>query len=212
LSELDCFLEVIEEELSSEAKLLWRKARSRYGRYHELVAIVLEKTANQTHDSHAQFQADVIKAIVDFEVASNSSNSSWNFRNGGLTGLVDDFFLLEEFIVNNDHARLKDWCTSFGRWSLNAEQIAELDSIAEPDARLERTVELVRPILQPVWTFFVALCHVLQEGENELTAKDAYWLGLIDEVIGEDLYTIRDLMEYEDDPEDTSTQTLPSAT
>jgi enoyl-CoA hydratase/carnithine racemase len=44
------------------------------------------------------------------------------------------------------------------------------------------------------------LCHALQEGENELTAKDAYWLGLIDEVIGEDLYTIRDLMEYEDDP------------
>ncbi len=212
LSELDCFLEVIEEELSSEAKLLWRKARDRYGRYHELVAIVLEKTANQTHDSHAQFQADVIKAIVDFEVASNSSNSLWNFRNGGLTGLVDDFFLLEEFIVNNDHARLKDWCTSFGRWSLNAEQIAELDSIAEPDARLERTVELVRPILQPVWTFFVALCHVLQEGENELTAKDAYWLGLIDEVIGEDLYTIRDLMEYEDDPEDASTQTLASST
>ncbi len=202
LSELDCFIEVIEEELSADAKQLWKKAKERYGRYHQLIAIVLQRTGTQVPNSPAQVQADVIKAIVDFEVASNSSNSSWNFRNGGITGLVDDFFLLEEYIVNNDHARLKDWCTSFGRWSLNADQIEEVNSIADADEKLERTVELVRPILQPVWTFFVALCHALQEGENELTAKDAYWLGLIDEVIGENLYTMRDLMEYEDDPEE----------
>jgi ATP-dependent protease ClpP protease subunit len=200
MTELDCFVEVIEEELSPDAKQLWKKARERYGRYHELIAIVLEKSGTQIPSNPAQVQAEVIKAIVDFEAASNSSNPAWSFRNGGITGLVDDFFLLEEYIVNNDHARLKDWCTSFGRWSLNDEQREQVESISDPEEKLERTIELVRPILQPVWTFFVALCHALQEGENELTAKDAYWLGLIDEVIGEDLYTIRDLMEYEDDP------------
>jgi hypothetical protein len=32
------------------------------------------------------------------------------------------------------------------------------------------------------WSFFVALCRVLQDGQNELTATDALWLGLIDTV------------------------------
>jgi ATP-dependent protease ClpP protease subunit len=202
LSELDCFIEVIEEELSEDAKGLWTKAKDRHGRYHQLIDIVLEQTGSQIPSNPAQVQANVIKAIVDFEVASNGNNPSWNFRNGGISRLVDDFFLLEEYLTNTNHARLKDWCTSFGRWSLNADQTEEVNAIPDDDARLEKIIELVRPILQPVWTFFVALCHALQEGENELTAKDAYWLGLLDEVIGEDLYTIRNLMEYEDDPEE----------
>ena len=38
-------------------------------------------------------------------------------------------------------------------------------------------------------------------GENKLTAVDAYWLGLVDEVIGEsDLWTMRDLFEVQPDP------------
>jgi hypothetical protein len=51
-------------------------------------------------------------------------------------------------------------------------------------------------------SFFVALCHALQEGENELTAIDAYWLGLVDEVVGENLWTIRIMEEFTPDPED----------
>jgi hypothetical protein len=30
--------------------------------------------------------------------------------------------------------------------------------------------------------FSLALCRALQEGENELTAMDALWLGLVDTV------------------------------
>lgn len=40
-------------------------------------------------------------------------------------------------------------------------------------------------IIMPIWTFFNALYHVLQEGENGMSAIDAFWLGLIDGVIGE---------------------------
>jgi ATP-dependent protease ClpP protease subunit len=177
LSELDCFLEVIEEQLSDDAKKLWKKARDRYGRYHELIASVLKESGGQPA-SLAEIQAGVIKVIVDFEVKSNSNNPSWNFRVGGMGRVVDDFFLLEEYLLNTNSDRLKEWCTSFGKFSLDSSQAAEVDAILDENERLEKVIELVRPILQPVWTFFVALCHALQEGENELTATDAYWLGL----------------------------------
>ena len=55
--------------------------------------------------------------------------------------------------------------------------------------------------MEPMWSFFVALCHALQEGENELTARDAYWLGLADEVMGEKgLPCMRMFAEYSPDP------------
>ena len=69
--------------------------------------------------------------------------------------------------------------------------------------RLKKLLEINKPILQPMLSFFIALCHALQEGENELTATDAYWLGLVDEVIGDDdLWNLRLLYEFEDDEED----------
>jgi len=48
----------------------------------------------------------------------------------------------------------------------------------------ERLLEKVSPQLRPIWSFFMALCHVLQQGDNHLSARDAFWLGLIDEIIG----------------------------
>jgi hypothetical protein len=76
---------------------------------------------------------------------------------------------------------------------------AEIDAIADEKAQEARILEKVQPILQPVWSFFVALCHALQEGENELTAIDAYWMGLVNKVIGEALPTSRWFAEYEPD-------------
>jgi hypothetical protein len=203
MSELECFVEINDEKLSDDAKKLWKKARQRHGRYHDLIAtVVTNQQGASPAKSIAEMHAIVIKAIVDFEVISNANDPMWNFRAGGLSRVVDDFFLVNEYIGNTNHERLKEWCTSFGKWSLAPDQIAAVDAIPDENARLEKTIELVRPILQPIWTFFVALCHALQEGENELTATDAFWLGLIDEVIGEDIMTVRDLNEYEDDPDE----------
>ena len=61
-------------------------------------------------------------------------------------------------------------------------------------------------LLQPLSSFFAALCHALQQGENELTAEDAYWLGLIDEVVGKDeLLCLRHFEENKPDPVTEST-------
>jgi hypothetical protein len=43
----------------------------------------------------------------------------------------------------------------------------------------------------------------MQEGENRLTPHDAYWLGLINEVLGDDdLVTLRSMVEHQPDPPD----------
>lgn len=71
----------------------------------------------------------------------------------------------------------------------------EIGHLPEP-AQTGRILKEVGPPLEPMWSFFVALCHSVQQGENELTASDAYWLGLIDEVFGdEDSPGVRTVIE-----------------
>jgi hypothetical protein len=41
-------------------------------------------------------------------------------------------------------------------------------------------MDVFRDYFLPFSSFFVALCHALQQSENKLTAIDAFWLGLID--------------------------------
>jgi hypothetical protein len=55
----------------------------------------------------------------------------------------------------------------------------------------------VREAIGQYWLFFIALYHTLQEGENPLSATDAFHLGLIDEVLGlRDILTERQMLEY----------------
>jgi len=91
---------------------------------------------------------------------------------------------------------------------LSTSEKEEINKTPEAE-RNGKLVLKVRPLLDPLWSFFVALCHTLQEGENELTAADAYWLGLIDEVMGvKGLSGHREVAEYAPDPPKPETSEL----
>jgi ATP-dependent protease ClpP protease subunit len=203
LSDYECFVQVIEEKLSPDAKKIFGKAVKRAERYKALISSVAGGSGWNEAESPLQVQAVIIKAIVDFEVGGADGTETPDFRIGGMRRLADDFYLLNEYLTGNTNQKLDAWCTTLGRMFLSPEQQAEIDGIANEADRLKRLVEINKPILQPMLSFFIALCHALQEGENELTATDAYWLGLVDEVVGDDnLWNLRLLYEFEDDSEE----------
>jgi ATP-dependent protease ClpP protease subunit len=202
MSDFDCFLELLPAKLSLGAKKVFKKARERYARYEPLFSKVTKKTSgNRGPERRAKQEARTIKAIVDFEIASNKNDVNWTFKDGGLTRVVEDFFLVSEYVEEEQSDRIRLWCLSLGKMSLTKEEVAELDQIPDEKLRNERLIEKVQPPLKPLVMFFVALCHALQEDDNELTATDGYWLGLVDEVMGDNsLLTVRMFAEYEDDP------------
>jgi ATP-dependent protease ClpP protease subunit len=199
MTDLECFIELLLSELSDKAKAVCNKAKDRYRRYQAL----LESVATNVKDDGANvavIEGKHIKAIVDFEVAANEKQPDWTFKDGGFSRLADDFFLLNEYFESHETERIKQWCKSLGMFALTEAQKNEIATLQDDAARTEKMIEMVQPVLQPVWSFFVALCHALQEGENELTARDAYWLGLVDEVMGDsNLATLRLMMEYQSD-------------
>jgi len=201
LSDYECFVQVIREKLSPDAKKIFEKAVKRAERYKALITSVAGGTGLAEAETPAQIQAVIIKAIVDFEVSTASGPEAQDFLLGGMRRLAEDFYLLNEYITNTSQ-KLDEWCKTLGRLFLTSEQETEIEGITDSEERSNRLVEINKPILQPMLSFFIALCHALQEGENELTATDAYWLGLVDEVVGEDLWNLRLLYEFEDDPEE----------
>jgi len=198
MTDLECFLDLISEKLSEPAKKVLQQAKERYERYDDLLNSVLRRSERISGNKRiAEIEAVRIKAIVDYEVRKNRKNKDWSFQYAGLTRLTDDFFLLNEHLSSFQSERLKTLCVKWSGFLLSQDQSNEIARLPE-DQRNDRTVGMVRPVLQPVWSFFVALCHALQEGENDLTARDAFWLGLIDEVMGvADLPAFRFIAEYE---------------
>jgi ATP-dependent protease ClpP protease subunit len=210
MSDFDCFLEIIMEKLSDKGKEVCKTARDRYKRYEALLT-KMPRPRKSKRRRPAILEAAQIKVILDFELRANKKNRNWTFRYGGLGKLTEDFYLLAEYLESKQDDRLSKWCSELGKLALSPAEKAAIDAIQDEQLRTKKTVDLVRPIIEPVWSFFIALCHSLQEGENALTAKDAYWLGLIDEVLGEpDMSALRWIMEYQDDPTPAAAQATDS--
>ena len=85
----------------------------------------------------------------------------------------------------------------YGITFLTHEEFSEYQAVNEKSEEdgLAWRISKVTPRLKPFWYFTVRLCQQLQEGENRMSSTDAYWLGIVDEVVGTDLQGYRALME-----------------
>lgn len=193
LSDFDCFIELISEKLSPTAKKVMSRAKDRNQRYEAVVTFALKRAlkASNTTRRRAEFESIMLKGIIDFELKANRQ-ATWNFRNGGLEQVSDDFFLLGEYLSNYESQHLKGLCSGYGDFFLTEDDHKEIEQLKAEEQEAKK-IEKIKPQIRPIWVFFVALCHALQEGEDwGLTASDAFWLGLIDEVLGDpDLPTLR---------------------
>src|SRR5271157_5888580 len=199
-SDLECFIEFIDGKLSKEGREVWKRTQSRHDRYSDLFTTVLKKIKAPGALSAAKADAEALKAIIEYELKANKNDPSWSFRGGGIERLTDDFFLFHEYLSGFAGGRLQSWSADLGSLVLSPEKFSEIEAISDEKERERKLNETVFPLLEPLAAFFAAFCHALQEGENELTATDAYWLGLIDEVVGEDdLLCLRHMEENKPD-------------
>jgi len=202
-TDLDAFLTLLVRRTSPIASGILKKAYDRYRRYAALIECVIKKwKSGKANKTFVQMEVDQIKAIVDFEVRKNKKKEKWKFETEGIHTLSDDFFLVNQFIGFFEGEVFERLVLRWGRFLLSANEIAELDKSPDPAERAKKLIDTVGPRLHPVFSYFMALCHILQLGENYLTARDAFWLGLIDEVIGvNELPTYRLFVEHAQDVE-----------
>ncbi len=152
------------------------------------------KAFNDPNATIAQWESAILHSVIDFELAKNKIFPGWAFSRKGLSRVSDDFLLIKEYIgAYESHTMLAE-CRRYAPFFLDDGHKETLKNLPE-ESQEEESLKIIKPIIRPVWLLFVALCHILQEGEYELTATDAYWLGLIDEVVGSDLVNLRVIVE-----------------
>lgn len=206
LDDVDCFITLISKHLSPNALALLNRAKTRHARYSALLegpmlnAFKRSKIGSQLPIAAAQGR--ILKKIIDFEISKHKSDPDWNFSSGGLACVEDDFLLLDEYILSVNGSQFDRLCQRWGRFAVTKDDATRLEKIGDEKARLAEELKIAREKFRPLFAFLVALCHALQEGEeNWLTPTDALWLGLIDEVIGfSELPSLRRIAENRPDP------------
>lgn len=203
-TEKDCFIGMISERLTPLGLEVIKKAEIRYKRYESLSERIFGASAIQKQlklmqksempENYRKLEAEMLKVIISFEISSNKNNSHWTFADVGLAQLTDDFYLLNEYIGQHKNDWIEEFC---GYWKDIILDEVETEAIARlpEEERKAARVQKITPVLLPLWLFFGAVCHVPQEEENPLTPHDAFWLGLVDEVSGANLPTLRRLVE-----------------
>lgn len=130
----------------------------------------------------ADMEAKILSAILRFE-AQRNPQEEWSFDRASLAQIQEDFVLLRDYGYSLHGERHRNLAVRWGSFFLDDEQRLEFEQVSM-ETRAEWLRQKTENKLHPLWYFFVSVCRALQQGENFLNAEDAYWLGLVDEVIG----------------------------
>jgi hypothetical protein len=172
LTDLDCFQEILCQRVSPSAQKVLRQAATIWIRCYGLVTRFQEEVAARGSSEEADIERIMLDASIAFEYENNKTDRDWSLRTGGLGRINDHFFFLEAYFQGTNGVQFAALCE---RW---APLIVTKD--AQGVLSAEEKAETFRAYFLPFGSFFVAFCHALQQSENELTAMDAFWLGLID--------------------------------
>jgi ATP-dependent protease ClpP protease subunit len=132
--------------------------------------------------SPAQFEAEIFKGVLNSKLKLHKKDG-WLPSETGMQEVTNDFQLLHDFHFGSQTRALATLERTYGELVLTDEEKLQYSAMTgtkqEKDAWLCRTSE---PRIQPIWYFLVSLCRLLQAEDYELQAREAYWLGLVDEV------------------------------
>lgn len=145
----------------------------------------------QNSEESASHREQAIRtAILNNALADTSSEARFN-------GMEAKFLLVRDFLAAHHREMIGTLQRRWWRDLLGSEDIqkAESPDPSTPEERAAQTVERITTRCFLLWFLFVFFCRQLQTDDFPMTATEAYWLGLIDEVIGLDLPSPRILVE-----------------
>lgn len=185
--QIDGFLGILKERLKAQSSLLNNTA-TKQNKFKELVATLRAK------DGHgggidASDQPGLFKHLLDVELSANPGKELIHL----LPVVEDDYVQIRDFFFGRYVRNLTSIISNSGKTFLSPNESEQLKEV-ERKGKKEATMFLlntVSPRLEPLWFFVVSLCRSLQEGEYPMTAEEAYWCGLVDEVVGTKLPCMR---------------------
>ena len=198
LQQTECFIEALRSRISDGFIRVLEDALKRSVDNDALDVFTTErlKQVDIMSMPKAQFEALLLKLILDYETEQHATDPQWSIRQEGFERIQDKLELLINKYDDHHAEMISSLCTRWQHSFLTDEQELEISQLPEEQRPL-KIQETVREILRPLWFFFVSVCRQLQKEDYVMSAEEAYWLGLIDEVISRtDLPCPRIFVEY----------------
>lgn len=182
----------LKEKLKSQPELL-KLTASKQEKFTKLVESLRPRDGATGSIVDVSDQGGLLKHLIDLEMRSNPGQELMNI----LPMIEEDYAQIRDFFFGMYQRNMKGIIGSSGTVFLTPEESEQL-LIEEQKGKKERfnfLVNTVSPRLEPLWFFVVSLCRSLQEGEYPMTPEEAYWAGLVDEVVGKNLPCVRKQIE-----------------
>ncbi len=208
-SDIECFLEVIALHISQDLQVLLRNSYldtlktdnidlRMNGKLHQL---------GEMPASPIEFEAMILHCIIEHDIDLAKLNPGWSFRTEGIQEFESKFSALLSSHGETHRKQIEKLVVRWGEFLLSEQEQQQYGGIEESE-REAWLSETVTPLLRSLWFFFIALARRLQQKDNYLTAEEAYWIGLVDEIIGRtDLPNPRIIVELAEDIYPQSSQT-----
>ena len=195
LSDIECFVAcVVKRRVSLSTERLLKRSLEQVQRVLKIHRAVFRTSPIKGDQTALEKDASVYKAVLDYEM--KSSKGEWRLNETGIARVSSDYFLLSDFMGGEHSISFNAVLDGFGHYLLSAQDGKKYISLLKNSEQASKFLfGKVGKSLGLFWYFAVVLCRTLQYGENRLAAKDAYWLGIVDEVTGTELVGERAMME-----------------
>jgi len=200
------FKAALQKRLSPKARQLVERVCTKVSNASALTEKVLAKLEFKRPGSDAKQDARVLRALITHELRE-LKGKGWQLDESGMNRLVQDYFLLREFNVGRAHPLYYSSIMTWGPEFLNsqdASQFGQFDLPKDEQLAIKFLDQKTGHYIAHLWFFTITLSHSLSVGENSISSQDAYWLGLIDEVIGKKFQSPRTVMESKEKEQDAA--------
>jgi ATP-dependent protease ClpP protease subunit len=193
------FIACVERRTTNAADRVLNKAIHRLGRI-RIISQSIARVKFKPGESEKSQDAKVLKIVIDYHVRQHK-NDEWELNSFGTNQVVADFLLVREFYSGELRGLLDKTKEVWGPEFLADDKLVEYNTLkgGDPNKLKEFIDGEVSSIVEDFWYLTVSIARALLEGENQLTAKDAYWIGAIDEITGDaEHYGMRSVAENDD--------------
>lgn len=161
-----------------------------------IIARVSNEQIHSPDEPPAEAQVRLVKALLDYELARPNRPSHWTLLQGGFDELRQHFLQLADFVAGEHNHHRGRLVRDYGTFMLSKEELSDYSiRSAEADDSVKWLDEKAGLRMAEFWYFVLCLCRRLQRGENPFNATAAYWLGMVDEVLGSGLPCMRQIFE-----------------
>jgi ATP-dependent protease ClpP protease subunit len=206
---LEAFRDVVEKRLSAPAKRVLNRSYKRVCDALDMTVRVFTKVKLQPSTAQKIADSRVLRAVLKQELSK--TDKTWQLDESGINLLVDHYFMIREFSAAQGHKMFRDATGIYGADFLNKTDSATYQSLSKTDEKKAKQLLFEKSYhhIALLWFYAVTLSHNLFVGENQLWARDAYWLGIIDEVKGTKLLCERIVAEEQEKKEKATASNAP---